>query len=240
MTCTEVKTSKYQTRKSPAFHASDCKGTRKKGKDGDYISKADKKGIYKWIKVSGKIKGKHYDVMDNGRRPFRVIIDGSTVSIYQGILNDDTYTYDKLIRSVKVKKVYIGGKKKDLGNSILLHLSGNKYMHIGCEIYEFQMLDSVDTYFSIVGNSDVPYPVLLGTEYVYFMLDHCYVPRSLFSPSMKKSDWEDAYQRYYGYTNPMTGEKQSLDEIRTLHKKGLTLESKCKKMKGFRIVVKRK
>ena len=240
MTCTEVKTSKYQTRKSPAFHASDCKGTRKKGKDGDYISKADKKGIYKWIKVSGKIKGKHYDVMDNGLRPYRVIIDGSTVSIYQGILNDDTYTYDKLIRSIKVKKVYLGGKKKDLGNSILLHLSGNKYMYIGHEIYEFQMLDSVDTYFSIVGNSDVPYPVLLGTEYVYFMLDHCYVPRSLFSPSMKKSDWEDAYQRYYGYTNPMTGEKQSLDDIRTLHKKGLTLESKSKKMKGFRVVFKRK
>jgi len=244
MTCTEVKTSKYQTRKSPAFHASDCKGTRKKGKDGDYISKADKKGVYKWIKVSEtlKRKGKSYDTLDNGGRPFRVIIDGSTVSIYQGTLNGDIYDYDKLIRSVKVKKVYIGGKKKDLGNSILLHLSGNKYMHIGCEIYEFEMLDSVESYFSIVGNSDVPYPVLLGTEYVYFMLEseHCYVPRALFSPSMKKSDWEDAYQRYYGYTNPMTNEKQSLDEIRTLHKKGLTLESKCKKMKGFRIVFKRK
>lgn len=243
MTCTEVKSSKYQTRKSPAFHASDCKGTRKKGKDGDYISKADKKGVYKWIKVPERVrKGKHYDVMDNGRRPFRVIIDGSTVSIYQGTLKDDIYDYDKLIRSIKVIKVYLGGKKKDLGNSILLHLSGNKYMHIGCEIYEFQMLDSVDSYFSLMGNSDVPYPVLLGTEYVYFMLEseHCYVPRSLFSPSMKKSDWEDAYQRYYGYTNPMTGEKQSLDDIRVLHKKGLTLESACKKMKGFRIVFKRK
>jgi hypothetical protein len=250
MTCTEVKSSKYQTRKSPAFHASDCKGTRKKGKDGDYISKADKKGVYKWTKISEKIsdkvgtlkkKGKHYDTMDNGVRPYRVIVDGSNVSIYNGTRSeDDTYNYDKLIRSVKVKKVYLGGKKKDLGNSILLHLSGNKYMYIGHEIYEFQMLDSVDTYFSIMGNSDVPYPVLLGTEYAYFMLDHCYVPRALFSQSMTKKDWEDAYQRYYGYTNPMTSEKQTLDEIRTLHKKGLTLESKCKKMKGFHIVIKRK
>ena len=81
MTCTEVKSSKYQTRKSPAFHASDCKGTRKKGKDGDYISKADKRGVYKWIKVSGKViesqKGKHYDTLDNGGRPYRVIVDGS-------------------------------------------------------------------------------------------------------------------------------------------------------------------
>jgi len=241
MTCTEVKTSKYQTRKSPAFHASECKGTRKKGKDGDYVSKADKRGVYKWTKISDKVgKGKQYDTMNNGLRPYRVIIDGSTVSIYNGTQNEDyTYDYDKLIRSVKVMKVYLGGKKKDLGNSILLHLSGNKYMYIGHEIYEFQMLDSVESYFSIVGNSDVPYPVLLGTEYAYFMLDRCYVPRTEFSPSMKKSDWEDAYQRYYGYTNPMTSKKQTLDEIRTLNKKGLTLESKCKKMKGFRIIIKR-
>ena len=144
-----------------------------------------------------------------------------------------------MIRSVKAKKVYLGGKKKDLGNSILLHISGNKYMHIGCEIYEFEMLDSVESYFSMIGNSDVPYPVLLGTEYVHFMLDHCYLPRALFSPLMTKSDWEDSYQRYYGYTNPMTDEKQTRDEIRTLNKKGLTLESKSKKMKGFHIVVKR-
>jgi len=71
MTCTEVKSSKYQTRKSPPFHASDCKGTRKKGKDGDYISKADKKGVYKWVKISGKAgmqKGKSYDTVDNGAR----------------------------------------------------------------------------------------------------------------------------------------------------------------------------
>jgi len=238
MTCKEVMTSKYHTRKSPAFHASDCKGTRKKGKDGDYVSKADKRGVYKWIKVSEK--GKHYDIHDNGGRPFRVFIDGSTVSIYKGIWKeDDTYDYDKLILSVKAKKIYLGGKKSGLGNSILLHLSGNKYMHIGCEIYEFEMLDSVDSYFSMIGNSDVPYPVLLGTEYAYFMLDHCFVPRALFSPSMTKADWEDAYARYYGFTNPMTSEKQTRDEIRTLKKKGLTLESTCKKMKGFHVVIKR-
>ena len=241
MTCSQVSTTKYKTRKSPPFHAGECKGTRKKGKDGDYISKADKRGVYKWVKVVGTQKGKHYDTLDNGGRPYRVIVNGSNVSIYNGTQKEDyTYDYDKLIRSIKVKKVYLGGKKSGLGNSILLHLSGNNYMYIGHEIYEFQMLDSVDTYFSIIGNSDVPYPVLLGTEYVYFMLDHCYVPRSLFSPSMTKKDWEDAYQRYYGYTNPMTSEKQTLDEIRTLNKKGLTLESKSKKMKGFHIVVKRK
>ena len=65
MVCEEVKDKKYQTRKSPssrrdgvdaqrklsvpAFHAGDCKGIIKKGKDGFYISSPDKRGIYKWV-----------------------------------------------------------------------------------------------------------------------------------------------------------------------------------------------
>ena len=243
MSCKELKTKKYQTRKSPAFSAQACKGLTKKGKDGTYISKADKRGIYKWIRAGNTLrntqkvhlrKGKVYDVLDNGARPYRVYVDGSTVSIYIGKRNSDyTYDYDKLVRTIKAKEVHVGGKKSQLGNSILIHVSGNNYLYIGHEIYEFQMEDTVDTYFSIVGNSDVPYPVLLGTENAYFMLDHCYVPRTEFDPKMTKAQWEDAYQRYYGYADAMTGEKPS---------KGIRadgLEKKCKKMKGFHMVVKR-
>jgi hypothetical protein len=244
MSCKELKTKKYQTRKSPAFSAQACKGLTKKGKDGTYISKADKRGIYKWVKANASSirntqkvhlrKGKVYDVLDNGARPYRVYVDGSTVSIYIGKQNSDyTYDYDKLVRTIKAKEVHVGGKKSQLGNSILVHVSGNNYLYIGHEIYEFQMEDTVDTYFSIVGNSDVPYPVLLGTENAYFMLDRCYVPRSEFDPKMTKAEWEDSYQRYYGYADAMTGEKPS---------KGIRadgLEKKCKKMKGFHMVVKR-
>jgi len=243
MSCKELKTKKYQTRKSPAFSAQACKGLTKKGKDGTYISKADKRGIYKWIRAGNTLrntqkvhlrKGKVYDVLDNGARPYRVYVDGSTVSIYIGKQNSDyTYDYDKLVRTIKAKEVHVGGKKSQLGNSILVHVSGNNYLYIGHEIYEFQMEDTVDTYFSIVGNSDVPYPVLLGTENAYFMLDRCYVPRSEFDPKMTKAEWEDSYQRYYGYADAMTGEKPS---------KGIRadgLEKKCKKMKGFHMVVKR-
>jgi hypothetical protein len=243
MSCKELKTKKYQTRKSPAFSAQACKGLTKKGKDGTYISKADKRGIYKWIRAGNTLrntqkvhlrKGKVYDVLDNGARPYRVYVDGSTVSIYIGKRNNDyTYDYDKLVRTIKAKEVHVGGKKSQLGNSILVHVSGNKYLYVGHEIYEFQMEDTVDTYFSIVGNSDVPYPVLLGTENAYFMLDRCYVPRTEFDPKMTKAQWEDSYQRYYGYADAMTGESPP---------KGVRadgLEKKCKKMKGFHMVVKR-
>ena len=122
MPCTEVKSAKYQTRKSPAFHARDCKGLQKKGKDGIYVSQADSNGIYKWVKKANqtkKQKGKFYDTHDNGARPFRVYVDGSKVSIYQ----DST-----LIKTVSVKKVHLGksGRSFGIGNSILLHVSGKK------------------------------------------------------------------------------------------------------------------
>jgi hypothetical protein len=236
MSCTEQKTKKYQSRPSPPFPTQACKGLTKKGKDGTYVSKADTRGIYKWVKVgkTQKRKGTFYDIHDNGGRPYRVYVDGSTISIYIGKINNDfTYNYDKLFRTIKAKEVYLGGKKSQLGNTILVHVSGSNYLYIGHEIYEFQMEDTVDTYFSLVGNSDVPYPVLLGTEYAYFMLDHCYVPRTEFNPKMTKAEWEDAYARYYGHVDPMMGELP-----KGVKSKGL--EKKCKKMKGFHMIIKQK
>jgi hypothetical protein len=90
---------------------------------------------------------------------------------------------------------------------LLLHLTGKKYMHIGHGITEFTIDDKVDDYFSLVGNNDVPYPILLGTENVYFLLDNAYYPRSAFTAKMSKLDWEDAYQYYFGFKDLATGEK---------------------------------
>jgi hypothetical protein len=56
-TCTKKTQSKYITRKSPAYSASDCKAMKKKGNDGNYyISSPDKNGTYKWVKTSTKTK----------------------------------------------------------------------------------------------------------------------------------------------------------------------------------------
>ena len=258
MPCTEVKSTKYQTRKSPAFHAGDCKGMTKKGKDGSYVSRANKRGIYTWIRLGTSrqvrlgtsrqvrvslktrkaAKGKHYDTHDNGGRPYRVYVDGSKVSIYS-LLEDSQE--DKLIKSLTVKEVYIGkstGKadgadhrpseaKKFLGNSVLLHVSGKKYMFIGHKMYEFDMEDAVDSYFSKIGRNDVPYPVILGTQYVYFMLDHTYVPRSIF-PVLRAEQWEDAYSYYYGFVDPVTGKQHDFKNANQF-----SLEKKAKKMKGL-------
>lgn len=55
--CIKLKTKKYRLRGSPPFSATDCPGKIMKGNDGDmYASKANKNGIYKWIKALHPLK----------------------------------------------------------------------------------------------------------------------------------------------------------------------------------------
>lgn len=92
---------------------------------------------------------------------------------------------DKLIKVYKnVRRVFVGksplnemtkfsaghGKRFD-GNSILLELPRNKhsYAHIGSNIFEFETTEPITEFVSPVGNSDVPYPVALSDNYIYFL-----------------------------------------------------------------------
>jgi hypothetical protein len=246
MPCTQVNSAKYQTRKSPPFHAGECKDLIKKGKDGTYVSKPDSRGVYKWVKVNatrklGKpMKGaKRYDIHDNGGRPFRVEVAGKNVVVYKGSptrgpdgeLDYDTMDYSKIIKKLTVAAVHVGQStcnsaayikdecgKWATGNTMLLHLRGKKYMYVGSEIYEFTMEDDFEAFYSQVGNNDVPYPVVVGSKYVYFLLDgdHNTLPRTLFKARMNATEWADAYAYYYGVKNLTTGERDPcFDKYRT-------------------------
>ena len=245
MACIEVKSRKYQTRKSPAFHAQDCKGMTKKGKDGSYVSKPDARGVYKWIKagsgsglgrkvtrkVNAKVKGsKSYMIHDNGNTPWKVEVDGLSVSIYKGEKNDngEYNNYDKLVKKINVKEVYPGEEEGfDKGNTVLLHIGGQKYIYVGGEIYEFTMDSDGDviSYYSKIGSNDVPYPVLVGSKNVYFLLERSYVSRDLFPATMTEAEWADAYWYYYGY--------------RTFASGGKIRKSDHHNMKGIKVLQKR-
>ena len=57
--CIEQKTKKYRSRGSPPYSAMDCKNSTKIGNDGaSYTSKADKRGIYRWVKNGAVVTGK--------------------------------------------------------------------------------------------------------------------------------------------------------------------------------------
>lgn len=254
MGCEEVKTAKYQTRKSPPFHARDCKNLTKKGKDGNYTSKPNGKGVYTWTKVASKAGvtrkatgGTSYLIHDNGSRPFKVHVSGKTVDIYKGEYgkladgktNDyNTMDYTKLVKSLVVTEVHVGkspcGGAADgcgaafVGNTVLLHISGKKYMHVGRDIFEFTMDDDFDAYYSLVGNNDVPYPVLVGSKKVYFMLDRETMPREAFTAKMTAVEWADAYSYFYGTKDLETGERITCDQ------KGIKERKKCIQERGER------
>jgi len=58
--CVELKTKKYRLRTSPPYSAGDCPGKTMKGNDGGkYTSKADKNGVYKWVKTTAKTTAKN-------------------------------------------------------------------------------------------------------------------------------------------------------------------------------------
>lgn len=250
MDCKEVKSTKYQTRKSPAYHAGECKGETKKGKDGDYVSSPNGRGVYRWIKTrkqnaNRKFK-KSYHILDNGTDQFRVEINGKSVEIYNAVIVGEDWgdvDYKELVKKLTVEGIYPGKvptdeemndparwyEDGDEGNSVVLHVKGNTYMFVGKGIYQFTMEDDVDAFYSYVGSNQVPYPVLLGSKYVYFMLDHTYVPRSLFPETMNKKEWADGYSYYYGMKSIKTGE--SLPK----RKKQIKNES-IQPMKGFKII----
>lgn len=114
-----------------------------------------------------------YYTHDNGSRPFKVMIESETATIYKRIENDDDdIKYEKKpIIKFKFMKIFIGkshdckttrksggnGKMFD-GNSILLKLTAKKYVFIGERIIEFMYDDPIVKFYSPVGNSDVPYP----------------------------------------------------------------------------------
>ena len=272
MVCEEVKSEKYQTRKSPPFHAGQCAGQTKKGKDGDYISKEDARGVYKWIKTSGAVtrkvpKGaKAYFIHDNGARPYKVVVSGKTVEIYKGeyrrsventkAIDYETMDYDKLIKRLTVNEIHVGKSPcidvadlcgaSAVGNTIILHVSGKKYMYVGSKIFEFTMDDDFDTYYSLIGNNDVPYPVLVGTKFVYFMLDFATIPREAFKAKMTAADWADSYRIFYGMTDIETGlpvkcDKKGKDQQKCVQDRGKRAEqikkNYVKKISGLKMLV---
>ncbi len=101
-------------------------------------------------------------------------------------------------------------------------------MHIGRDIFEFTMDDDFDAYYSLIGNNDVPYPVLVGSKKVYFMLDRETMPREAFTAKMTAAEWADGYAYFYGTKDLETGERITCDQ------KGIKERKKCIQERGER------
>lgn len=160
---------------------------------------------------------KSYLIHDNGGRPFRVEIQGKEVRVFK---NMDTYEMvdgkfttiskpEKQIKEFIADSIFVGKKsskggydgltpKQAEGNSLLLEV-GSKYIYIGSEIYEWTPVkgDTIQAYYSDIGNSDVPYPYAVGKTHMYMLLEKVAVDKSFFNLK------ENIYQQYYYADNQL-------------------------------------
>ncbi len=210
--CIKVNTKKYRERPGPPYHAADCKDRFMKGNDGQtYASMAGSSGVYKWIKMPSQdslkrrahLKGKKYEIIDNGGVPFLTFVTPTRVQVVRAdntddtILDNDSY-YTIFIGDNDLHEPHYAPKGKYPGNSILVYEAG-EYTYVGSEIYKFKTLDRdrIKKYYSPVGNSAVPYPYAVGEKYVYFMLDKKAVPKEQIN--LKK----DAYGQFYSESDKL-------------------------------------
>jgi hypothetical protein len=158
------------------------------GNDGRvYISVPNEKGVYKWTPMNTnnkpKLTGSHKIcyIHDNGGRPFKVIITGRRIDIYEAMYPDwdlpDKYQDLKHYQFRRTYQVPPGGKifigddpeniyksrpdqlREWLGNSILAELSVGRYLFIGESVFEFRTANhksGITLFRSPVGNNDVP------------------------------------------------------------------------------------
>lgn len=132
----------------------------------------------------------NYNIHHNGDTPYiiRHSDNVNQVILYQRV---ETFEYKKIFEPIV-------GEGQDKNNTILLQIEDDKYVYIGHKVYEFKTKDKIKEYYSFIGNSDVPYPVAVGEEFVYFMLNKQFVPKSEFHEGI---DWlKEAYNAYYGHT----------------------------------------
>ena len=113
-------------------------------------------------------------------------------------------------------KIWIGDKSKFqypdnwlpkfVGNSILIQQSKTEQVWIGQAIKKFSLKDdSIEEYFSDMGNNGVPQPFAIGKKNVYFFIDMTpsgisAVPKSALdlSNDLQEQLW-DRYERKAGY-----------------------------------------
>ena len=92
------------------------------------------------------------------------------------------------------------------GNSILAFLGQtkekkNRYLKIGTSVDEFTTDDEIQRYYSVVGNSDVPYPVAIGNKYLFFLSIGDLIAQPLEKyANLSEKQMSDAYTYFYGHT----------------------------------------
>ena len=121
-----------------------------------------------------------YIMQYNYENKYLVVIVGSIVYVYKNKI----CKFDPPIFTFQAKNIFIGKSKvcpmtefsgaEDIvkfdGNTLLLECEDNEYIYIsGLEVTKFKTDDKIIDYISLMGNNMVPYPIMIGERYTYFL-----------------------------------------------------------------------
>jgi hypothetical protein len=189
------------------------------------------------LDLSGK-KPKHkYTIEDNGDSPYIVYDYGNRVEVYGQDYDEEknAFSISEKLLDTKYKKLFVGDndinlpnyekKGKWRGNTVLLETGPGKYIFIGNGIREFTTVDgdTIEKYYSPLGNNFVPYPYAVGKKYTYFMLDNGGVkegPKYYYIPNEDLNLKEDPYQVLYGFVeSKLIGTSPKTYKVKVLRKR---------------------
>jgi hypothetical protein len=155
---------------------------------GSYITDNMKAGWNYFNKINNE-----YLIHDNGGRPFNAVInfDKKTIKVYKfdadevdDNTEDEEIKYNVLVYETDFINLFVGKTNEFYdeeyeeyyqfrGNSILVQTEELKYTFIGLSIYSFTSLETIEKYFSPIGNSDVPYPYAIDiNQNIYLMIEN--------------------------------------------------------------------
>ena len=186
--CVKLETKKYKTRDSPPYSAMDCKGAKLLGNDGQqYISKADKNGIYKWVKTAGKSEStskiySYFDGLTNIQHIYKVY--PTETKVVEEIFKKDAYIsnqklskkdYEKLIRNNKIIKTKVHNYdsiyfSKNLGaewhtNAIVIG-KGVNYINLMTK-QKYQISEQIKLILFEVDGNWIPFSVIITNKHIY-------------------------------------------------------------------------
>ena len=119
----------------------------------------------------------------NYQNKYLVVIIDSIVYVYKNKI----CKFDPPLFTFEAKNVFIGklkvcsmtefsgarDKNEFGGNTLLLKCEDNEYVYIsGLEITKFKIDDKIIDYISLMGNNMIPYAIMIGERYTYFLCHH--------------------------------------------------------------------
>ena len=121
-----------------------------------------------------------YIMQYNHRNKFLVVVIDSIVYVYE----NEICKFDPPLSTFQAKNVFTGksmvcpmtefsGANNNSGfdgNTLLIECENNEYVYIsGLEISKFKTDDKIIDYISLMGNNMIPYAIMIGERYTYFL-----------------------------------------------------------------------